>query len=132
MVPAPYRRRREDRDVGVLDVGVLGVQRGGDGPGRLARVLRPSNGFQRGEHDAAVRAVGEAVDRQAGEGHRVRHAGLRQGDLGHLLDHRPGTVQAGRVGQLGEGHQVPLVLLRTKPVGVLEKPKRRSAPISPP
>ncbi|MND95720.1 hypothetical protein D3C80_879830 [compost metagenome] len=109
---ALYRRWREDRDVGVLDVGELGIQRSSDGRRRLARVLALVERLERGEHDAAVRAVGETVDRQAREGYRVGHARLLQGDFAHALDHRFGAVEAGRVRQLGERHQVLLVLGR--------------------
>ncbi|MNZ81135.1 hypothetical protein D3C78_997920 [compost metagenome] len=107
-----YRRRWEDRDVGVFDISELRVQRGGNGRRRLARVLALIERLERGEHDAAVRAVGETVDRQAWEGHRVSHARLFEGDLAHLFDHRFSAIEAGCVGQLSEGHQVLLVLRR--------------------
>jgi hypothetical protein len=42
---ALYRRRREDRDVGFLDVGELGVQRGRNGPADMLGSLRSSNGL---------------------------------------------------------------------------------------
>jgi hypothetical protein len=37
--------------------------------------------------------IGEAVDRQAREGHRALDAGLLQGDLAHLPDHLLGPVE---------------------------------------
>ncbi|MNQ90662.1 hypothetical protein D3C85_1060140 [compost metagenome] len=92
-----YRGRREDGDVGVLDIRELLVQLGGDGTGGHRRVLALIEGLERGEHDAAVRAVGEAVDGQAGEGHGVLHARMLRGDLGHALDHCFGAVQGGGV-----------------------------------
>ncbi|MNM94053.1 hypothetical protein D3C81_1064430 [compost metagenome] len=107
-----YRRRWEDGDVGVFDIGELRVQRGGNRRGRLARVFTLIERLERGEHDAAVRAVGEAVDRQAREGHRVGHARLLEGDLAHLLDHRFRAVEAGGIRQLREGDQVLFVLRR--------------------
>ncbi|MNZ72094.1 hypothetical protein D3C78_904640 [compost metagenome] len=111
--PQPlYRRRREDRDVGVLDIGELLVQLGGDFAGGHARPLALVEVLQRGEDDAAVRAVGEAVDRQPRERHGVLDARVLAGDFRHALDHRLGAVEGRRVGQLGEGHQVLLVLLR--------------------
>ena len=65
---ALHRRRREHRDEGVLDGGELLVQLAGDRRRRSGRAsLRSSNGFSVDEHDAGVRAVGEAVDRQARE-----------------------------------------------------------------
>ena len=111
---ALYRRRWEDRHVGFLDVGVLAVQRPGNRPGGLARVLAFIERLEGDEHDPGVGAVGEAVDRQAREGHRAFHARLLERHVGHALDHFFGAVQARRIRQLGEGHQVLLVLGRDK------------------
>ncbi len=109
---ALYRRRWEDRHVGFLDIAVLAVQGAGNRTGRHARVFTLVERLEGHEHDAAVRAVGKTVDRQAGERHRAVHARLFQGDLGHALDHVFGAVQARGVRQLSEGHQVLLVLGR--------------------
>ncbi len=109
---ALHRRRREHGDERILDGAVLLVQLAGDGAtrqvGRLALVER----LERDEHDAGARAVGEAVDRQAREGHGAFHAGVLQGDVRHAADHVLGAVQRGAVGQLREAHQVLLVLHR--------------------
>ncbi|MNI27873.1 hypothetical protein D3C73_816290 [compost metagenome] len=109
---ALYRRRREDRHVGFLNPGELAVQGTGNRTGGHARVFTLVERFQGHEHDAGVRAVGEAVDRQAREGHRTFHARLFQGQVGHALDHVFGAVQARCVRQLREGHQILLVLAR--------------------
>ena len=109
---ALYRRRREDRHISFFDVAVLAVQRAGNRPGGHARVFAFIERLQGHEHDAAVRAVGETVDRQARERNRAFHAGLFQGDFRHALHHAFGAVQARGVGQLREGHQVLLVLGR--------------------
>ncbi len=109
---ALHGRWREDGDEGVLDLRELAVEVGGDGIGREGRVLALIEGLERGEDDAAVRAVGEAVDRQAGEGHGVLHARVLAGDVRHALDHVLGTIQGGGVRQLGEGDQILLVLRR--------------------
>src|SRR5690606_33036814 len=100
----------EDGEVGVLDIGELAVEFGGDGPGSQVVFLALVEVLQADEDDAAVRAVGEAVDRQPGEGNGVFHARVLAGDGRHAFDHRLGTVERGRVGELGEGHQVLLVL----------------------
>ena len=68
-----HRRRREDGDEarpGWRRTSAL--QRGGDGrwPIRSWRAALVER-LQRHEDDAGIRAVGEAVDRQAGKGHRV-------------------------------------------------------------
>ena len=68
--------------------------------------------LERHERDAGVRRVDEAVDRQAGEGHRVRHARMRQRQRRHLADDPLGAIQRRAVGQLRERDQVVLVLRR--------------------
>ncbi|MNF32813.1 hypothetical protein D3C84_136120 [compost metagenome] len=107
-----YWWRREDRDIGVFDVGELGIECSGDGGGRLARVLALVEWLERGEDNAAVGAVGKAVDRQPRERHGVGHARLLEGNFRHLLDHSFRAVEAGGIRQLGKGHQVLLVLGR--------------------
>ena len=109
---ALYRRRREDGEVGFLNFTELAVELGGDGAGRHVFVLAQAEVLERDENDAAVGAVGEAVDRQAREGHGVFHARMLAGDFAHALDHHFGAIERRRVWQLGEGHQVLLVLLR--------------------
>ena len=65
------RRRREHHDEGILDAAQALVDLGGD---RRARFLGLAGALverlERGEHDAGVRRIGEAVDRQAREGDR--------------------------------------------------------------
>jgi hypothetical protein len=116
---ALHRRRREHGDEGVLDAAELLVELLGDGAGAQRRVLALVEGLQRHEDDAGVGAVGEAVDRQAGEGDGVLHAGLLHDDLVHAPDHRLGAVQRGAVGQLGEADQVLLVLRRHEAPGTI-------------
>ena len=64
---ALYRRRREDGEVGLLNLTELAVELGGNGAGRQAFVLAQAEVLERDENDAAVGAIGEAVDRQAGD-----------------------------------------------------------------
>ena len=75
---------------------------------RLALLER----LERDEHDAGVGAVGEAVDGQAGERHRVLDARLLQRDVAHPPDHRLGAIERGAIGQLREADQILLVLRR--------------------
>ena len=97
-------------------------------PLRSAR-LAFLEGLERDEHDARVRAVGEAVDRQARKGDRVFDAGLLQRDLAHAADHVFGAVQRGAVGQLREADQVLLVLRRHEAAGHrLEQAEGRRRP----
>ena len=77
--------------------------------------LRWSNGFKRDEHDAGIRAVGEAVDRQAGERDRMLDAFGLERDVAHAVHHVLGAVERRAIGQLREADQVLLVLARHEP-----------------
>src|SRR5690606_37192395 len=87
------------------------IQFGGDGARAQRRVPALVGRFERGGDDAAVRAVGETVDRQAGEGHGVLDPRMFAGDVRHALDDLLGSIEGGGVRQLCEGYQVLLVLL---------------------
>jgi hypothetical protein len=118
VVPRPCTgRRREHRDKRFLDAAELGVQLAGDGAGAQVGALALVERLERGEHDARIGAVGEAVDRQAREGNRVLDAGLLHGDVADAADHVFGAVQRRAVGQLGETDQVLLVLAGHKAAG---------------
>src|SRR6185312_4409713 len=73
---ALHRRRREDDDEGVLDRRELLVEAARDRAAAQSRRLSLVEVLERGENDARVRAVGEAVDREPREPHRVLDAGL--------------------------------------------------------
>ncbi|MNM62589.1 hypothetical protein D3C81_739270 [compost metagenome] len=108
-------RWREHRNVGVLNATELGVQRSGNRSGGQARTFAFIESAQADEGNTGVRAVGETVDRQAREGHGAVEARFVHGDGAHAADHRLGAIQAGRIRQLREGHQVLLVLGRHEP-----------------
>ncbi|MNL13342.1 hypothetical protein D3C87_1342460 [compost metagenome] len=99
-----HGRWREHRDVGVLNAAELGVQRSGNRPGGQARVLALIEWAQTDEGDTGVRAVGEAVDRQAGERHGAVETRFVHGDGAHAPDDRFRAIKAGGIRQLREGH----------------------------
>ena len=112
---ALHRRRREDRDEGVLDLGELAVQLAGDRLPDMLGVVALVERLQGRRTRCRRSGVGEAVDRQAGEG----DAFCTPGDASArcrscCLMHRLGAVQRGAIRQLGEGDQVLLVLRRAR------------------
>ena len=112
LAEAVDRRRREDGHEGVLNAGELGVERARDVQAVLVLPVPLVERLEGEEDDARVRRVHEAVDREAGELHGVLDAWLLAADLRHLADDLLGAIQRRRVGELGEGHQVLLVLRR--------------------
>ena len=103
----------------------LAVERAGDVQAVLVLAVPLVERLEREEHDAGVRRVDEAVDREARELHRVLDARLLAADVGHLADDLLGAVERGRVGQLGEGHEVLLVLRRHEAVRHLVEAEHR-------
>ena len=93
---------------------VLLVERGGDGAGGQRLGFALIEGLEGHEHDAGVGAVGEAIDAQARESHRVIDARLLERDLVHAAYHGFGAIERRRIGQLREAHQVLLVLGRNE------------------
>ena len=67
---------------------------------------RSSNGFKRDEHHAGIRRVGEGGAVEAGERHRVRHAGPRQQDVRGLAHDAVGALQARARRQGNRGDEV--------------------------
>ena len=104
------RRWREHRDEGFFDCAVLLIERSRDGAGRERLGFALLEGLQRHEYDAGVGTVGESVDAEARESHRVIDARLLHGDLTHAADHSLRAVEGRRIRQLRETHQVLLVL----------------------
>ena len=127
---ALHRRRREDRDERVLD------RRRTAGSARRAIALRrklrlhvrSSNGLSADEHDAAVRRVDEAVDREPGKRDRVarrRDASARSSVI--CADHGVGAIERGRVGSCAKATRYCLSCVGTKPCGTVVKPRPVSA-----
>ena len=96
--------------------GELAVQRPGDVQAVFVLAVALVERLEREEDDAGVGRVDEAVDREPGELHRVLDARLLAADVGHLAHDAFGAVERRRVGQLGEGDQVLLVLRRHEAV----------------
>ncbi|KWT85151.1 hypothetical protein APY03_3954 [Variovorax sp. WDL1] len=114
---ALHGRRREHDDEGVLDLGELRVELLGDSAPALVGPLALIERLEHCKGDAGVRAVGEAVDRQAREGQRPFDVRVLRHDVAHAADHLVRAVQRGAVGQLGKADQVLLVLARHEAVG---------------
>ena len=112
-----HGRRRKDGDKGIADGGKLLIQRPGDGKARQIRRAALVKRLQRYKHDPRTGTDGKAVDRQARKRHCALHAGLFQGNLRHLADHRLGPVKGGPFGQLGKANQILFVLGRDKTGG---------------
>ena len=91
-----------------LRVQVADDRAGADSSG----ACRSSDGLSIDEHDAGVRRVDEAVDRQPGKRDRVRDARMLERDRRHPPDDGLGAIERRRVRQLRERHQVVLVLRR--------------------
>ncbi len=107
------RRRREDRDVRVLDRRELLVQRSRDlVRGTRLLEVRVLEIAQRHECDADVRRIDETVDRETGERDRVRDAGLGQHDVRRAADDFLGPIERRCFRQLRERDEILLVLLR--------------------
>ncbi len=110
-------RRREHRNKRFLDGPVLFVQGGGDGiRGKLGRpsIIRR---LQTNEYDSRVRAVGEAVDREAGECDGIPRSRLFQGNVGHPANYIFSAIEGGAIRQLSETDEIPLVLCGNKSRG---------------
>ncbi len=106
------RGRRIGGDHRVGDLRQLLVQLGHDGVGRQLRRAALVEVVEHLEHRALARAVDQAVHREAREGHRVGDAGRRLDDLVDLVHDGLGAIEGGGVGQLDDGDEVELVLLR--------------------
>ena len=109
---AGHWRRWEYAEETVGNARELGLQAPGDGHrshvGRSTLLER----IEHDEHYGSIGYVNEAVDRQPRERHHTFDSRLIQGDFRHLPHHRIGTIQGGRIGQLGDAYQVVLVLHR--------------------
>ena len=121
-----HRRRREHRDVGVLDGGELLVQRAGDlrlreMPSRSSKSLSGKN------TSAALDCAAKPLAETPRELHRVEHARLLLGDLAHATHHFVGALERGGRRQLHHADQVQLVLLRDEARRRALKPNTVSA-----
>src|SRR6202040_1816017 len=101
---------REDGDERVLDATHSLVDLARDGATGELGGFAFLELVQAEEHDAGVRRIGEAIDRQSRERHRIFHAWGLHGDVRHTANHLFGAVERGAVGQLREADQVLLVL----------------------
>ena len=93
-----HGRGREDGHEGLLNSGVLGVERLHDRIRAQVLCFSLVLRLQGDEDDAGIRPVDESIDRQTREGHRALNARLLQCNCRHLANDRFGAIERRRVG----------------------------------
>ncbi len=107
---AAHRRRRQDQNARVAQLGVARVELAHDRLRGLVRVFAMLKCFQRNEHRAGIGKIRADQQIEAGKLHRAVHAGNGAGDFTGAADDLLAALQARAIGQLREDDEIAGIL----------------------